>query len=341
VFPLEFGVAIGAAATLALIAVCASVGSRRERPSDATRPRLIFWQRFLGVLSIAVAFWFAWGFYGVGGVVAFWRERGLQSNEFGLLGQAGDLFGGINALFAAAAFAGVAVAAFYQHETWKLQAELNKLAQEQHARQGFEPLFFELLQRVPTIEPLRPGPLHQGQEWVSDFVPLEEFADRFRNWLVTSKLYVDSVMEGKGKPLPEAAILSLYLSVYHENQAMLGKHYRALYHVFKLIWDSGLDAKSQVRYANIVRSTLSSDELLVLALNGLTKYGRNFRTLIEQYGLLKHVFVSENHVTPDELIVNSFYAASARLSYRGRSAHWAKHSEERVELDARLRHLEL
>ena len=139
--------------------------------------------------------------------------------------------------------------------------------------------------------------------------------------------------------IDRAVVRDLYLSLYHNNDGALGSYYRALYHVFKLIWDSDLDDSSQVKYANVARSTLANDELLMLAVNCLTDQGKNFGSLVEQYGLLKHLSSMGDPRSIDQRIGKDLYAPSAMLSYRDRITRWQTYPAERAKLDDRLKAL--
>lgn len=332
VLTIWLGIAIGASSAVALLAVLAPMGTRDRDP------RFVFWARVVIALAIALVAWGLWGFLLVEGAMRFWKGR--DATILDDLGKLGDLFGGVNALFAAAAFAFVAVGAFYQHETWKLQETLTQLARKEHVRQGFEPLFFELLRRIPRLTELKSKTLFGEREMGFD-QPVEVgiIADRLRDHLrKAGQVSVDE--EGQDQlTLQKDAVIDLYTQFYFENQTILGTYYRALYHVFKLVWDSGMDPMAQVRYANIARSTLGTDELFLLALDGLV-VNLHFRALIEQYGLLSYGFVNDEGVAVDRAVAQ-FYQESATFSYHGRRQYWKWRLEERADLDRRLRNLDM
>jgi hypothetical protein len=97
---------------------------------------------------LAVAVWAAWGLYGAPFVALVWADPGDNTTTLARLRQAGDLLGGINALFAALAFAGVAIAAYTQ---WR----------SSH-KQAFESAFFNALSLHHTIV----GGLHVHTGWI-------------------------------------------------------------------------------------------------------------------------------------------------------------------------------
>ena len=86
------------------------------------------------------------------------------------------------------------------------------------------------------------------------------------------------------------AALAAYRGLYSDNQREIGHYFRTLYHVVKFIDRADPSAvKDKQRYASIVRSQLSSPELVLLAYNGLTHGREKFKPLMERYGLLKQM----------------------------------------------------
>ena len=80
---------------------------------------------------------------------------------------------------------------------------------------------------------------------------------------------------------------SLYMDFFLPNVSNLGHYFRHLYHILKHIEDSQMpDAK---KYADLLQSQLSNDELYLLAINGISNYGRKkMLPLMDKYGLLEN-----------------------------------------------------
>lgn len=221
-----------------------------------------FWDKHLGgvfiaLALIAIALWFGWGLYLVGWFADRW---GGSSDALARLGQTGDLFGGINALFAAFAFVGVAYAAI-------LQSRALAITREQHARQSFEPLFFHLLTLHREIEQdIVLLDLPEG--WPDTGSPRCDLAFVARalyqaiggaRWGTIA--YTDDVEEKRELLLPP------YLSLYAVNEGTLGPYFRSLYHIFKLIHRSDLTQDEKVSYANIARAILGTDAIFLLSID--------------------------------------------------------------------------
>ena len=105
----------------------------------------------------------------------------------------------------------------------------------------------------------------------------------------------------------ERLIDQAYQEFYDKHQADVGHYFRNLYHIFKFVKYSNVgDPKF---YTDLIRAQLSSDELLLLFYNCLSKYGRTkFKPWIEEYALL--------HTMPvDQLIDTEHERLYAREAY--------------------------
>lgn len=272
-----------------------------------------FWAPFLGALGGALLLWVLWGFLGVQLVAKYWAwvKSGLVTTvDMTALGQTGDLFGGVNSLFAAFAFAGVALAAFYQYETWKLQAEETQMARANHIQQSFEPLFFKLLERFESV----------NERARSAF-------DRYWEYVVEQGYLAYRSTGAENDPLgsePRPEVLATFLDAYEDAHSTFGPYFRSLYQIFKFISNSKLTQDQQILYANIARTNLSEIEVTMLGFNCMTGRGKDFVRYVEAYGLLKHV----KHSDARE-IFNSYYSPSAFMSSRRRFEYWRKEGKAR------------
>jgi len=265
-----------------------------------------FWKPLLGALGGAIVLWALWGLLGVRLVAEYWawvKPDIVGTVDMAVLGQTGDLFGGINSLFAAFAFAGVALAAFYQYETWKLQVEETQMARAEHIQQSFEPLFFKLLERFESVNEQARRAFDRNWEYVVN--------QGYRAYRSTG---------AENDPLgsePRREVLAAFVEVYEEAHSTFGPYFRSLYQIFKFISNSKLTQDQKILYANIARSNLSEVEVTMLGFNCLTGLGKDFVRYIEAYGLLKHL----KHRDASE-IFRSYYSPAAFLSSRRRLEYW-------------------
>jgi hypothetical protein len=108
-----------------------------------------------------------------------------------------------------------------------------------------------------------------------------------------------------------------YGKLYQRHQAELGPYFRSLFHLFRFIDNSDRSKEEKIRYANFVRAQLSINETLLLFYNGTWGEGRDFRHLIERYGILKHIpssyLLNASHIgNHDWYLVSAFQNAEDR-----------------------------
>jgi hypothetical protein len=83
-------------------------------------------------------------------------------------------------------------------------------------------------------------------------------------------------------------ILRLYEPLHQQRQGELGHYFRNLYTVIKYVAES--DIEDPQKYMNIIRAQLSSDELLMLFYNCLSRWGVGpFKGYVERYHLLHNL----------------------------------------------------
>lgn len=280
---------------------------------------------FVGLAVIATLLWYWWGTHGVSVIAETWGAPPAMS--VGTAGQTGDIFGGINALFAAWAFAGVAAAAYFQHRALAQSEELVKLQADQAARQGLEPLLFHLIE---LNRQLAPASLHINLK--DDALPFTRAVDSIVGQIRRQDWYQEVVDLTRPLTSEETAkvvtgLREYFNPIYRINEERLGPYFRSLYHVFKLIHTSGLPLARRVEYANIARSALGYDQLFVLAVNCATERAREFVPLVEAYGLLKHL---PNHTDSPggrvtSIIARCTLSGTAFMSSEERQSYWDMH----------------
>lgn len=264
--------------------------------------------------------WAIWGLWGVEKFALYWSS----STDLDSLGQTGDLFGGVNALFAALAFTGVGLAAYFQYRTNELAQHTLEITLQAQALASFEPLFFKLLERHDqmyaalrlearnTIKSGFPGPNEANPA---------ELASWFREQVKARQLTaIGAIHQGTSPTEDDFEWLRLnFEDLYISNEHVLGPFYRTTYHIFNLIDKSTLSESEKVRYANIARSAMNRDELLMLMLNCAQPRGASMKTLVERYGLLKHISTDRQSNALDVALAIKFFHPNARRSSEDRA----------------------
>lgn len=217
-------------------------------------------------------------------------------------GISGDFFGLANAIFSSLAFAAIIVTLWMQkyelkqqrlelqqtQEIMELQRqEMQDQKKEMHEqneslrRQRFENTFFRMLE------------LH-NENVASISIPGSSQAGRAEIANMVAKIIAYSLQDKPNihqtRP-EEIKIVTRYEAWYSNYESSVGHYFRTLYNILRYIDEFG--GEERVIYSRLVRAQLSSKELELLAVNGMSKHGAGTRRMIEKYALLKHLIKSE------------------------------------------------
>lgn len=264
-------------------------------------------------------------------VVGLWLITGLALFFYKDRGSFGDMFGVVNALFSGLAFAGIILTILLQKKELALQrAELKEtrsVFQEQSktlALQRFENTFFQLLRSFQDIvngmNLIEPEDEENFTEGRDSFRFLYEF------WQANLGLrpsQIEEIHESRELRLTEFEPLDSALVKYHyvywEYQGDLGHYFRHFYTILKVIDQSHSDEAVQdpYRYSGILRSILSSYELVFIFYNGLSKHGNpKLKNLLERYSMLKNM---DNGLVINQQHINEYHPMAIATS-EGREA---------------------
>jgi hypothetical protein len=150
------------------------------------------------------------------------------------------------------------------------------------ARQNFEGTFFQLLRQFQEVaHSVRIATPTGAKDWQGRSA-FKEMVRQLGVPFLSLRNFPEPAEDLKRTP-------EYYGEVYKMHESELGPYFRNLYHAFKFIDKSDRNEPERIAYANIVRAQLSINEAVLLFYNGIWGEGRNFRELIERYGILKHV----------------------------------------------------
>lgn len=205
----------------------------------------------------------------------------------------GNLFGGINTLFAALAFAALTYTLILQQRALALQrGQLSEQQRDLDAqsarldRQSFESMLVQLL-----------GFHHAITRDVEVRIGAANFHGRTALRALADELNGHVAAESEIEHRPAIDVVQKAYSDFHRRyRGVLDHYFRNLYHTVKFVDASGMgDAR---RYTSLIRAQLSPPELLLLFYNCLTPFGEKFRPLVQKYALLEQL-------TNDELRISS------------------------------------
>ncbi|MEP3630693.1 MAG: putative phage abortive infection protein [Hyphomicrobiales bacterium] len=201
-------------------------------------------------------------------------------------GPAGDLFGAATSLFSGLAFAGLISTLLMQRRELELQREQLRIqneeltdTREEFEIQRFENRFFGMIKLV-----------NDHVESMTIYAPRATISGR--NAL---KQWVDDIDGNVKKATPHAAVkiekhVDIFEDQYNEHEVELGTYFRLLYNIFRQLESQQcITDNDKKTYAAIIRAQLSSGEILLLMLNGISELGTSFQNLIRRYALLEHL----------------------------------------------------
>lgn len=228
------------------------------------------------------ALWFLWGAFH-----AF--LGGLQSPPMDRLGQWGDTFGALNALFSSFAFAAIISTLWLQQkQISQSQEEQARQLSEAH-RQRFESSFFELLK---LFRETRENVVFRYSKEITEADPKKLRTTRgghsaIRRAWDEAKWWIDQLQQ----PPAKEQIAFIYEQKVHSRfENSLGPYFRVLYTIcYKIKSDKILSEDEKIIYARLLRSQLSSYEIALLGLNGLSRVSKDLAMYIVDFRLLKYV----------------------------------------------------
>lgn len=225
-------------------------------------------------------------------VLALWALWAFQPSVLPWLGykwppgttsQWSDTFGALNALFAALAFVAVLGTLWTQRqELASQQKQIDEGLAEQH-RQRFEGHFFQLLGLLRDLRKEVKFERRAPKAMVSGPDALKAAYNSFAHQLGIATMH--------DREPDESKIASLYEEAVHmDSENELGPYFRIIYTILRRISeDRLLSASEKISYGNLIRSQLSSSEIALVGLNGLTDASNDFRAYILEFKLLKYL----------------------------------------------------
>lgn len=206
------------------------------------------------------------------------------SGDFGVFG---DYIGGT-----VGTIVGI-ISIYLLYKTYNSQVSFAR-SQEMVAKcQQFESTFFNLLEQQQCLREQLECEI--GNEHYQSFSYLERMREELSDALACLNYRMEDITV-ENKILLKNIVNQLYLDFFLPNVSHLGHYYRHLYHIIKYVDDSNVqDAK---QYIDILQAQLSNDELYLLAINGISNYGRRkLLPLMDKYSFL------ENFNANDDMLI--------------------------------------
>lgn len=198
-----------------------------------------------------------------------------SSGDFGVFG---DYIGGTIGTIVGA------ISIYLVYITYTSQVKFARRQDEAMKRQQFETTYFSLLEQQQMIRAQLKGKI--GNDTYEGILYLQGLKAQLADALSVLN-YIQNEVTEENKVMLKNRVNVLYMDFFLPNVSNLAHYFRHLYHILKYIDDSQLsDSK---KYADLLQSQLSNDELYLLAINGISNYGRKrMLPLLDKYGLLEN-----------------------------------------------------
>jgi putative phage abortive infection protein len=253
-----------------------------------------FWASLRGFLFLAAIVIVIW-------IANFWAMPYLYpptASGLSNAGTAGDMFGGITALFSGLAFAGLITTLFMQRRELELQRKELCQTREIFAVQRFENTFFGLInllaEHVRSIEVELQNSTVQGN--VIETYRGREAMRYYANDFLISKTRSDKMFNGNKDSKGAKELISEYGEYFlDEMEHNLGPYFRLIYNILRHIEslefsdNTGINDKQKYVYSKILRSHLSSSEVKLLMFNCASVHGKGLKKWVEKHAMLKHI----------------------------------------------------
>ncbi|MGI0525980.1 putative phage abortive infection protein [Rhizobium giardinii] len=214
--------------------------------------------------------------------------------ESATLGQWGDTFGALNALFSALAFVAVLFTLKQQRDDLARQQKQILAAERDQHLQRFERTFYELLRLLR--EARDDVQFRYSSEYLNSISSSESKRVRVAGTEAFKRaqfelLHWIEVAETSSAKLSSDEFGQLYIKRVHSRyESTLGPYFRLLYTLLMRIHeDKVLKDIEKHRFGNLLRSQLTSHEVALCCYNGLAAVSGSFKGLVTEFRLPKYL----------------------------------------------------
>lgn len=204
-----------------------------------------------------------------------------SSGDFGVFG---DYIGGT-----VGTVVGI-ISIFLLYETYTSQVRFARRQDAVAKFQQFEATFFNLLEQQQMLREQLRGVI--GDNEFQGLSYLKRLREDLSDALSCLNYRIDEITVDN-KVLLKNVVNQLYLDFFLPNVSHLGHYFRHIYHILKYVDDSHIPEVKG--YVDILQAQLSNDELYLLAINGISNYGRRkMLPLMDKYSLLENLNANDD-----------------------------------------------
>jgi hypothetical protein len=262
-----------------------------------------------------------WAGFAASGLWVIWAlnplfaKRMLIPWDGAKVGQWGDAFGGLNALFSALAFVAVLFTLKQQRDDLARQQEQIFAAERNQHRQRFEDNFFQLLAVIrENRQDVRFG---NSEVYLAANLKAKKGSQQghfaFRRAYREMRFWVRTA-GAVGTALDCEQFAALYAGQVHVRyESTLGAYFRLVYETLDRVErDPILSDKEKDEFGNLVRGQMTSFEAIIAGCNALNDFAKDFKRLVIRFRLLKYARTGDVY---NELV--KFYPPEA---FKGRDS---------------------
>lgn len=222
----------------------------------------------------------------------------------------GDYIGGI--IGSISALIGIV----FLYRTYKIQLDISSCQERIQRRQQFEDTFFSLLgQQRSIITNIRGKiPIKKGQSFEEkmSYEYVSQLRHDLAEQLQTLNFEPNALAEGKTNIL-KLRVNEIYTDFFLAHAAQLGHYFRHLYHLLKFI-QTEREIEKQ-KYSDLVQAQMSYDELYLIAINGISNYGRKkMLPLLNEFSFLENLAVDDDEIV--RRLIELFYPSTKKKDMR-------------------------
>lgn len=223
-------------------------------------------------------------------VYAVWLVTHTDVNftKIASTGTFGDSFGWLTCLISALAFWGV-------YRTMQMQkAEMERLKKEVDERsireqlQAFESTFFQL---INTLQNIIADMRFYDSEMVKDFegrIVFAKYYEKLHREICSHE--TSCLLQSNADDFIRAKriLKRQSTSFFGKRTQYFGHYFRFLINLIKFVDDSSIDSGNKKRYINIIKSQLSTYEMVIMFYYAQSNYGEELKIIIEKFALFEH-----------------------------------------------------
>ena len=244
-----------------------------------------WWEKFL-LLLLGLTLFFALFVY----IATLYKVKFADSpGDFALFG---DYVGGT--LGTILSLTGIV----FLYRTYRIQVDISIKQEEKIDLQLFESSFFMLLNQQRDILKSMKGEYPKENGIQKEHLEGIDYIARLRLDLSIRLLdlnYELEAIESNDSNRLKILVNEIYKELFQNHASQLGHYFRHLYHLVKFVEDSGV--RNKKRYMDLIQSQMSTDEMYLAAINGISNYGRKkMLPLMNRYSLLENLIIDDDPI---------------------------------------------